>query len=100
MAEKEKMTAEEITKTITAAGDSVTVINEAIKELTDGATPSLELKRLIKRNVDHLKLVVAKEDIVAAGTDVSALNAGISAGEAKLAGTTWPAEEAEDKPGR
>ena len=88
------MTAEQIARTITSAGDSVTVINEAITKLTNGATPSLELKNLLQRNVDHLKIVVAKEDIVAAGTDVSALNTGITAGQAKLDGTTWPAEPA------
>lgn len=85
-------TIEEIRGDINAAKDSVWVITDTIQKLTDGAEATNNLKGDIQRNVNHLKLVVAKEDVTSSGEDISELNSSISAGEAKLAENIWPAE--------
>lgn len=87
------METQEILRTITAAKDSVWVINQAIEKLNAGEEPSTQTKSLISRNVEHLKLVVGKDDIKNSGEDLSDLMLGISAGEAKLAEVVWPEEE-------
>lgn len=85
-------TIEEIRGEISAAKDSVWVITDTIQKLTDGAEATANLKGDIQRNVDHLKIVVAKEDVTGSGEDISELNSGITTGEAKLAENIWPAE--------
>jgi len=82
---QETMTPEQITYTITAARDSVTVINEVIQKLNSGTAVTEELKNNIQRNVDHLKIIVAKTQIANSGQDISDLNAAIVAGEEKIA---------------
>lgn len=85
-------TIEQIREELTIAGDSIWVIEDSIQKLTDGAVATTELKNSIQRNVDHLKIVVAKEDVVTSGEDTSTLSAAIATGEAKLAENIWPAE--------
>lgn len=85
-------TIEEIRGIIKAAKDSVWVVEDAIQRLTDGATADKDLKDNIQRNVDHLKHIVADEEIVASGENLSELTAGIAAGEAKLAENIWVEE--------
>jgi len=88
----ETRTTEQIQQYLTAARDSVWVINDQLEKLAGGAQTSEEIKGNIERNVSHLKIVVAAEDVVASGQDISDLNSAISAGEAKLAENIWPTE--------
>lgn len=85
-------TIEQIRGELTIAGDSIWVIEDSIQKLTDGAVATTDLKNTIQRNVDHLKIIVAKEDVVTSGEDTSTLSAAIATGEAKLAENIWPAE--------
>ena len=72
-------TAAEKTQDYSAAGDSVTLINTlaAKSSLTD------EEKETIKRNTDHLELMVAKSDWESSQT-MTAFNKAITDGKAKL----------------
>lgn len=91
--EEETKTQEEILKTIKAARDSVSVINETAADLDAGATPTLDRKGNLDRNVGHLNVVVARQYIIDSGEDISDLNAAITLGESKLAEHTWPVSE-------
>jgi hypothetical protein len=82
--EKIVLTIEEIKGTIKAARDSVWVIEDTINQISNGATFNQERKENIERNVDHLKIVTSKEEIIASGEDISDLLTGIESGEAKL----------------
>lgn len=86
---EEAMTQEEILSTIRAARDSVWVIENTIEKLTAGAEASEELHGDLDRNVSHLKLVVASQEIVDSGEDISDLEEAITTGEAKLAEDIW-----------
>ena len=72
-------TAAEKTQDYSAAGDSVTLINTLVAQssLTD------EDKETIKRNTDHLELMVAKTDWESSQS-LTALNKAITDGKAKL----------------
>lgn len=83
------MEREQILYTITAARDSVWVIEDSIEKLANGATPSEELQKAIERNVGHLKIVTSNQDIVDSGEDISDLEGAISTGEAKLEEDIW-----------
>lgn len=71
--------AEQIAKHYSAALDSVNLINSLVAE----ATLTAEQKDTISRNVEHLKIMVAKDFWTS--EDLSPLNDAISAGDAKLA---------------
>ena len=90
--EREARTLEEIQGTIRAARDSVWVIEDTIQQLADGKPANKERKGNIDRNVAHLKLVVADEEIVASGEAIADLVEAIATGEAKLAEAIWPTE--------
>lgn len=79
-----KLTPEQVLRTITAARDSVWVINDSLRKLSEGATLTNELRGNIERNVGHLKLVVANPEISTSGNDISDLHAAVTAGEAAL----------------
>lgn len=80
-------TPKEILGTITAARDSVWVINDSIHKIaTEGNTE--ELKGNLERNVGHLKIVTTDEEIVNSGNDISDLFKAIQDGETVLA--SWP----------
>jgi len=91
------MTLKQIQNTIRAARDSVWVVTDEIAKLDAGKPATQERKGNIQRNVDHLKLVIGNEQISNSGEDISDLQAAITAGEAKIASTTWieppPVEE-------
>jgi hypothetical protein len=89
----ELMTQKEILYTIKAARDSVWVIENTIEKLNNGSTASLNFKGNIQRNISHLKLVVATQEIVDSGEDISDLQEAIVMGEAKLAENIWPSED-------
>lgn len=88
--EREPRTLEQIQGTIRAARDSVWVISDEIQKLADGQPATTERKGNIERNVSHLKIVVADQEIIDSGEDISDLNAAITTGEAKLAENIWP----------
>lgn len=73
------LTATEIAQHYSAAGDSVTLINElvAIETLTD------EQKDTVSRNVEHLEIMVAKDYWTS--EDLAPFNSAITAGKAKIA---------------
>jgi hypothetical protein len=84
-----QMTEQQVEQYVRAARDSVTVINEQLQKLSDGAAPSLDIKGNIERNVAHLKIVVAREEVAEHGGDIADLHAAVAAGEAKLAESIW-----------
>lgn len=88
----EERTQEEILQDITAARDSVFMINSEIAKLEEGVTGSAEARSIIDANVEHLKIIVALEDVVNYGEDISDLNGAIEVGEAALAEYTWEEE--------
>jgi hypothetical protein len=85
-------TIEQIRGTIRAARDSVWVITDEIEKLNAGGTPNKNAKGNIDRNVSHLKLVVADQEIIDSGEDISDLIEAIEVGESKLAEDIWPAD--------
>jgi hypothetical protein len=91
------MTEKQIDNMIKAARDSVWVINNEIEKLTNGDAPSLEAKGNIERNVAHLKLVVANQEVIDSEKDISDLQTAISDGESKLAENIWPEPEPEEE---
>ena len=74
----ETLTAAEIAQNYSAAGDSVTLINElvALSERND------EQVDTVRRNVEHLELMVAKDYWTT--EDLAPFNAAITAGNAVL----------------
>jgi hypothetical protein len=90
--EREPRTLEQIQGTIRAARDSVWVVTDEIEKLAEGQPANKERKGNIDRNVAHLKLIVADQEIIDSGEDIADLHTGIAAGEAKLAEDIWPTE--------
>jgi len=84
-------TLKEIQRDIIAARDSIIVINEEIFNLDNGIQPSLEIRGELDRNVGHLKIIVAMQDVIDSGEDITDLHAAILIGEAKLAEDIWSA---------
>lgn len=74
--ENEKITAEEIASNYSAAMDSVNLINAVIADPAAYAND----ENVIQRNVDHLKIMVAKQYWT--DEDLKPFNDAISAGEA------------------
>lgn len=83
------MTEQQVEQYVHAARDSVTVINEQLQRLADGAPASAEIKGNIERNVGHLEIVVARAEVAEHGGDIADLHAAITAGQAKLAENIW-----------
>jgi hypothetical protein len=86
-------TIEQIRGTIRSARDSVWVITDEIEKLNAGGTPNKNVKGNIDRNVSHLKLVVADQEIIDSDEDIADLTAAITTGGAKLAEDIWSADE-------
>lgn len=80
---------EKVEHDLKAAADSVSVIEESIQKLEDGAEASAEIRGNIQRNVQHLKLVIDRKHVVDSGADVSSLQAAIELGDAKLSEDIW-----------
>lgn len=83
--EEHVMTTEEVLQYLKNARDSVWVINETFGKLEKGAAFDEELQRNLEANAGHLKIVVAKKEVIESGEDVSDLNEAIASAEAKLA---------------
>jgi hypothetical protein len=90
--EREPRTLEQIKQTIKAARDSVWVVTNEIEKLVAGQPANKERKGNIERNVQHLKIIVADQEIIDSGEDIADLIAAIATGEAKLAEAIWPTE--------
>jgi hypothetical protein len=82
-------TIEQIRGTIRSARDSVWVITDELEKLNAGGTPNKNAKGNIDRNVSHLKLIVADQEIIDSDEDISDLIEAIEVGEAKLAEDIW-----------
>ena len=75
---EETLTAAEIAQNYSAAGDSVTVINELVALSTRDA----DQVDTVRRNVEHLQLMVAKDYWTT--EDLAPFNTAITAGNAVL----------------
>lgn len=82
--ELEPKTPEEIQQIIKAARDSIWVIEDSIARLDAGDQHTNEIKNTIDRNVNHLKIIVADQEIANSEHDISDLYAAILLGESKL----------------
>jgi len=96
---REPRTLEQIQGTIKSARDSVWVIDSEIQKLADGYPVSRSIKGAIERNVAHLKLIVADQEVIDSGEDISDLEAAITTGEDKLAEDIWSGLPEETGPG-
>ena len=74
---KEELTEEQkVARHISAMGDSVTVINQAIEK----GEHSENVHKRIEANVSHLELMIGKDMIANSGQDLSAFTTAIVAG--------------------
>lgn len=78
--------AEKAAKQVASAMDSVNLINSLIAE-GGGAQEKVDT---IRRNVEHLKIVVARDVVKNSSEDLAPLNAAITAGDAFLASSVTP----------
>ena len=79
---KEELTEEQkVARHISAMGDSVTVINEAIEK----GDHSKNAHKRIEANVSHLELMIGKDMIANSGQDLTAFTAAIAAGKSFIA---------------
>jgi hypothetical protein len=83
-------TLEEIQGNIRAARDSVWVIDNELEKLLNGQPATTEIRDSIDRNVSHLKLVVADQELIDSGEDISDLLSASTNGEKMLAEAIWP----------
>lgn len=84
---REPRTPEQILDTITAARDSVWVVDDSLAKIAaDGHTN--ELKDSIERNVGHLRIITTDQEISESANDISDLYQAITDGQAAL--DAWP----------
>lgn len=84
---REPRTPEQIVDTITAARDSVWVVDDSLaKIIASGHTN--ELKGNIERNVGHLRIITTDQEITESANDISDLYQAITDGQAAL--DAWP----------
>ena len=82
--EREISTLEKVKGTIRAARDSVWVVNNEIQKMQEAGSLSETGRNSIKRNVEHLKLVVANPTVISSGEDIVDLQTAITNGEETL----------------
>ena len=75
----EARTAEERTQDFTAMGHSIDLIDDIVAGNQDDDMEAAERQDCVDRNVEHLELMVAKDDWD--GEDMSAANSAITAGQ-------------------
>ena len=75
----EARTAEERTQDFTAMGHSVDLINDIVAGNQDDDMEAAERQGIVDRNVEHLQLMVAKDDWD--GEDMTNANAAITSGQ-------------------
>jgi len=71
-------TAEELAQDYTAMGHSVDLINDIVAGNQDDDLDAAERQDIVDRNVDHLELMVAKDDW--GSEDMTDINAAITSG--------------------
>ena len=76
----------DVTQILSAADDSVSLING----ISDGSIvrddlEQSEINDMVQRNVDHLEIILAYEEVVADSSDKSSYNDAISTGNAYIA---------------
>ena len=71
-------TAEELAQDYTAMGHSVDLINDIVAGNQDDDLDAAERQDIVDRNVDHLELMVAKDDW--GSEDMTTINAAITSG--------------------
>ena len=76
-------TAEELAQDYTAMGHSVDLINDIVAGNQDDDLDAAERQDIVDRNVDHLELMVAKDDW--GSEDMTAINAAITSGNSYTA---------------
>lgn len=86
-------TSEQIQRSITAARDSVGVVNEVLAKLAAGDQPTNQVKGNLERNVGHLKIITSSQEVIDSGQNIEDLKEAIVIGEAKLAESIWPPVE-------
>ena len=79
----EDRTAEQLAQDYTAMGHSVALINAVIAGDEMAGEPAEDRQDCVDRNVEHLKLMVAKSDW--GSESMTAVNAAIAAGEGHTA---------------
>lgn len=72
-----------------AAEYDIQVIEEEIAKLANGHPADVECRFNIDRCVDQLKMILSIQEFVDSVEDVSAYQAAVAAGEAKLAEPIW-----------
>jgi len=75
----------DVTQILSAADDSVSLING----VNDGSWDvegfeQSEINDMVQRNVDHLEIILAYEEVVADSSDKSSYNSAISTGNAYI----------------
>jgi len=75
----------DVTQILSAATDSVTLING----VNDGSwdvenMEQSDINDMVQRNVDHLEIILAYEEVVADGSDKSSYNSAISTGNSYI----------------
>ena len=72
-------TAEELAQDYTAMGHSVDLINDIVAGNQDDDLDAAERQDIVDRNVEHLELMVAKDDW--GSEDMTDINAAITSGQ-------------------
>jgi hypothetical protein len=75
-----------VTEILSAADDSVSLINGINDGSWDtGLMEQSDINDMVQRNVDHLEIILAYEEVVADDSDKSSYNDAISTGNAYIA---------------
>jgi hypothetical protein len=79
---KEATTPEELDRHYSAMLDSVNLINEIVNNENEEKYRNVDIARVLKANVDHLKIMLEREEW--GDRDLIVINAAIASGTAKL----------------
>ena len=75
-----------VTQILSAADDSVSLINSVNDGSWDtGLMEQSEINDMVQRNVDHLEIILAYEEVVADSSDKSSYTDAVSTGQAYIA---------------
>jgi len=74
-----------VTQILSAADDSVSLINSVNDGSWDtGLMEQSEINDMVQRNVDHLEIILAYEEVVADSSDKSSYTDAVSTGKAYI----------------
>jgi len=75
-----------VTQILSAADDSVSLINSVNDGSWDtGLMEQSEINDMVQRNVDHLEIILAYEEVVADSSDKSSYTDAVATGKAYIA---------------